>query len=118
MKYLLLLHADEAGFAVMTPDEQKARTAKYFAYNDALRAAGAFVDSARLTPSAQGKTITTKGGRNVVTDGPFTETKEVIAGFYLIEAKDMDEALQWAGKCPTAGHGHVEVRALFVFPQG
>ena len=114
MKYLLLLHIDESGYAAMTPEERTARTAKYFAYNDELEAAGALVDSARLSPSPQARTITTKGGKNVVTDGPFAETKEVIGGFYLIEARDMDEALQWAAKCPSAGHGHVEVRPLFI----
>ena len=114
MKYLLLLHVDESGFGKMSPEEQTARTAAYYAFNDDLKAAGALIDTARLSPSPQGKSITTKGGRHVVTDGPYAETKEVIGGFYLIEAKDMDEALKWADRCPTTNHGAVEVRALFV----
>jgi hypothetical protein len=114
MKYLLLLHVDESGYGAMTPEERTARTAEYFAYNDELEKAGALVDTARLSPSAQGKSLTTKGGRQVVTDGPYAETKEVVGGFYLIDAKDMDEALAWAARCPTSGHGVVEVRQLFV----
>ena len=113
MKYLLLLHVNESGWGQLTPQEQTDRTAEYFAYNDALREAGVFVDAARLTPSPQARTITTKGGRSVVTDGPFAETKEVIGGYYLIDVRDGEEALKWAGRCPATGHGSIEVRALF-----
>ena len=115
MQYLLLLHMDEAGWSNLTPDERAQGQAAYTAFTGELREAGKLVASARLTPDGA-KTIRTKGGRPVVMDGPFAETKEQVAGFYLFEAADLDEAMDWAGRCPGAAHGVVEVRQLFTAP--
>jgi hypothetical protein len=116
MQYLLLLHSDEAGWGAMTPAEQAAGVAAYGTYTQALKDAGVYVTSARLAPSAGAKTIQTKGGRPVTMDGPFAETKEQVAGFYLIETADLAAAMAWAARCPGASHGTVEVRQLWPAP--
>ncbi|THD79847.1 MAG: YciI family protein [Phenylobacterium sp.] len=113
MQYLLLLHSEEAGWSQMTPEEQAQGMAAYSAFTQALKDAGALVASARLSPSSGAKTVQTKGGKSVTMDGPFAETKEQVAGFYLIEAPDMAAASRWAEQCPGSGHGAVEVRALW-----
>lgn len=113
MQYLLLLHVDEAGWGRLTPDEQAQGLAGYEAFNRALGDAGALVVANRLAPSGGARTVRTKGGRAVVMDGPFAETKEQVGGFYLIEAPDLEAATAWAARCPASGHGAVEVRPLF-----
>jgi len=113
MKYMLLLHVDEAGFGRLGPAEQAQGLAAYAAFGEALTKSGALVDSSRLASSATAKLVRTKGGRPVVTDGPFAETKEQVGGYFLIEVADEAAALDWAARCPAAGHGAVEVRALF-----
>ena len=112
MRYLLLLHVDETGWTRLTADEQAAGMAAYAGYNEALSAAGALVSAGRLAPSAGATGIRTIGGKPVTMDGPFAETKEQVAGYYLIEAPDLDAALDWARRCPASGHGTVEVRQV------
>jgi len=112
MRYLLLLHVDESGWPRLTPADQKSAMAAYGAFGEALSASGALIANGRLTPSAAATSIRTVGGKPVVTDGPFAETKEQIAGFYLIEAASRDAALDWARRCPAALHGTVEVREV------
>ncbi|MFC3069554.1 YciI family protein [Phenylobacterium soli] len=116
MHYLLILHVDESGWLELTPEERSLRTAEYMAFNEALQTAGALVSTGRLTPSRSGRTLTTKGGRPIVTDGPFAETKEQVGGYYLIEAADLASASQWAARCPTVGHGAVELREVMAAP--
>ena len=113
MRYLLLLHADEEAFARLPEDEQATAMAGYGAFGQALSEAGALVANGRLADVDQARTVRTKGGRVVVMDGPFAETKEQIGGFYLIEAESLEAALAWAGRCPTSRHGVVEVRPLW-----
>ena len=113
MQYLLTLYLDESGWDRMTPEQQKQGAAAYTAYSEALRSAGALVGSNRLKPSATATTLRTTNGKTQVLDGPFVESKEQLAGYYLIDAPDLDAAMQWAGRCPTAQHGIVEVRAIW-----
>ena len=112
MRYLLLLHVDESGWGRLTPAEQSAGMAAYGAFNEALAKAGALVTTGRLAASGVASTVRTKGGKAVVMDGPYAETKEQVGGFYLIEAADRGAALQWAASCPAVGHGVVEVREV------
>jgi hypothetical protein len=112
MQYLLLLHVEESGWARLTPAERAEGMASYARYNEALAKAGALVSAGRLAPSAGALAVRTIGGRPVTMDGPFAETKEQIGGYYLIEAPDQDAALDWARRCPAAGHGTVEVRRV------
>jgi hypothetical protein len=117
MQYLLILHVDESGWPKLTPEERASRTAEYMAFNQSLEKAGAFVATGRLMPSAAGRTLTTKGGRPIVTDGPFAETKEQVGGYYLIEVADLEAATEWASRCPTASHGAVELREVMYTPR-
>jgi hypothetical protein len=109
----LALHLDESGWEKMTPEQQKQGTAAYMAYSEALKAAGALVGSNRLRPSSTATTMRTTNGKIQVLDGPFADSKEQLAGYYLIEVPDLDAAMSWAGKCPAVQHGIVEVRAVW-----
>ena len=113
MQYMLLLHVDETGFGRLTPDEQAAGIAAYAAFTADLVASGRFRGAGRLRPRAEARTVRTAAGKPLVTDGPFAETKELIGGYYLLEAETIDEALDWAARCPASGHGAVEVRPLW-----
>lgn len=113
MQYLLTLYADESGWGQMTPEQQQQGVAAYGAYTEALRSAGALINSNRLRPSATATTLRTVDGKTQVLDGPFAESKEQLGGYYLIEAPDLDAAMQWAGRCPGVQHGVVEVRAVW-----
>ncbi len=112
MRYLLLLHVDERAWPNLSPAQQADGMAAYAAYTDALGAAGALVSTGRLAPSAGAMSIRTIGGKPVTMDGPFAETKEQVGGYYLIEAPNLEAALEWARRCPAAGHGTVEVRQV------
>jgi hypothetical protein len=113
MQYLLTLYADESRFNEMTPEQKQQGLAAYMAYSQALSAAGALKGSNRLRPSATATTVRTTGGKAQVLDGPFIESKEQLGGYFLIDVPDLDAALSWAGKCPGASHGVVEVRAIW-----
>ena len=113
MQYLLTLYLDESGWDKMTPEQQRQGTAAYMAYREALRSAGALVNANRLKPSTTATTVRTTNGKTQVLDGPFAESKEQLAGYYLIKAADLDAAMQWAGRCPAVQHGTVEVRAIW-----
>jgi hypothetical protein len=113
MQYLLALYLDESGWGRMTPEQQQQGSAAYTAYTDALQSAGVLINANRLRPSSTATTLRTAGGKLQVLDGPFVESKEQLAGYYLIDVPDLDVAMQWAGRCPAAQHGIVEVRAVW-----
>jgi hypothetical protein len=108
-----MLYADESGWTRMTPEEQTRGVEAYRAYTEALKSAGALVGGNRLQPSSTATTVRASNGKTQVLDGPFSDSKEQLGGYYLIEAPDLDAALSWAGRCPGAHHGTVEVRALW-----
>ncbi|MDE2016360.1 MAG: YciI family protein [Hyphomicrobiales bacterium] len=113
MQYMLLIHADETAFAAMPKAQAEAGLAAYGAYTKAMNDAGVLKGGDRLRPTAMTTTVTAKGGKAVVVDGPFAETKEQLGGYYLIEAKDLDEAISWASRCPGVHHGAVEIRPIW-----
>jgi hypothetical protein len=113
MQYLLLLYLDEAAWPSFTPEEKEQGLAAYTAYGAALKQAGAYVSASRLRPSSDATRVRLHDGTQQVLDGPYADSKEQIAGYYLIEAPDLDAALAWAARCPAAGHGTVEVRPLW-----
>lgn len=111
MKYLFLLYDDENHWDAL-PGEQKQETiGAYMAYSEAMKNAGAHIAGEPLDHSRNGKRI--RG--ETVQDGPFADGKEQLGGFYMVEAKDLDEALDWAARCPCASTGHVEVRPVWDF---
>jgi len=97
----------------MTPEQQKQGTGAYMAYSEALKSAGALVGSNRLRPSATATTGRTANGKTQVLDGPFADSKEQLAGYFLIDVPDLDAAMSWASRCPAVQHGIVEVRAVW-----
>jgi hypothetical protein len=113
MQYLLSIYADESVFQQMTPEQQQQGYAAYMAYTEALKASGAWVGSNRLRPSSTATTVRTADGKTQVQDGPFADSKEQLGGYYLIDVPHLDAALSWAGRCPAARHGTVEVRAIW-----
>jgi hypothetical protein len=113
MQYLLTLYVQENGWNSMTPEQQKQGVAAYAAYSEALKKASAYVGSNRLQPVATATTVRVADGKSQVVDGPFIDSKEQLAGYYLIEAPDLDSALAWAARCPASGHGAVEVRPIW-----
>jgi hypothetical protein len=110
MQFLLMIYADESAVESAGNDEVARTLREYAAFTDALQRAGAYVGSNRLRETGAAKTIRVREGRSRVVDGPFTETKEQLGGYYLIDVPDLDAALSWAERCPGAAHGTVEVR--------
>jgi hypothetical protein len=111
MNYMLLLYESPADFALRAdPSRNGARFGAYRAYTQALTEAGVFVGGAPLLPPEQGATVRQRDGKRQVQDGPFAEAKEQLGGYYVINAATLDQALEWAARCPAASYGSVEVR--------
>jgi hypothetical protein len=113
VQYLLMIYVQESGWTMMTKDEQEAGMAAANAYVEALRTAGVLRGANRLQPSSTATTIRDVNGKSQVLDGPYADTKEQLGGFYLIEVSDLDAALAWAARCPSASYGIVEVRPVW-----
>lgn len=105
MKYLCLVYGEEKALEAM-PDSD------CLAYDSAIRASGHCIASEALQPVSSATTVRVRNGKVSVTDGPFAETKEYLAGFYMIEAKDLNEAIQIAARIPPARVGSIEVRPI------
>ena len=113
MKYMLLMYADESK-GPQTPEEHEAHTPEaWFALMDEMKAAGVLVSNNGLSPVANATTVRVREGKALITDGPFAETHEQLGGFFLLDCKDLDEALRWAAKIPSAAFGSIEVRPLW-----
>jgi hypothetical protein len=119
MRYMILIAGDEKASMKMTKTEGEQIVAAYQKYTDDLKKAGVMLAGDALQPSASGARISVVGGARNVTDGPFSEAKELIGGYYLIQVKSKQEALEWAARCPAAQKGpqsYVEVREVMEFP--
>jgi hypothetical protein len=112
MQYMLMLYVNEAGWPRLTKAEQEQGMAAYVAYTEALAKAGVFVGTNRLHPSSTATTVRLANGKTQVLDGPYADSKEQLGGYYVIDVADLDAAISWAARCPTTGHGVVEVRPL------
>ena len=110
MRYLCLIYLDEKQLAAMPESEMSALNARHLALNEDLLKSGHFIEAEALTPSGSATCLRVRNGRPTVTDGPYAETKEMVAGFYLIEARDLNEAIHVAARLPAAPLGTVEVR--------
>ena len=110
MRYLCLIYLDEKQLAAMPEREMSALNARHLAYNEELLAGGRFIEAEALEPAASTTCVRVRNGRVSLTDGPYAETKEMVAGFYLVEARDLNEAIQVASRLPAAPLGTVEVR--------
>ena len=114
MRYLLLIYTEEP---TETPPEDvtAAELEGYNAFSDEIRDRGILEAGEALHPTTSATTVRVRDGETVTTDGPFAETKEALGGFYLINAKDLDDAIELAAKIPGAKHGSIEVRPIFDF---
>jgi len=111
MKYTILIYESEADFSARTDDRRKgAYWGAYRTYTKALTEAGVFAGGAPLEPAHLAATIRQRDGERQVQDGPYAEAKEQLGGYYVIEAPDLDHALDWAARCPAAATGAVEAR--------
>jgi hypothetical protein len=110
MKYLLLIYDEEKKFETMSEAEARQLMGDYGQFTQEIQASGHYKTAARLQPTAAATSVRIRDGKRLVTDGPFAETREQLGGYYLIEAKDLDEAIAIAAKIPSARRGTVEVR--------
>jgi hypothetical protein len=113
MRYLLLICDDESAVLAVSPDEAAASMARYMAFQEEAAARGALLGGERLRPTADATTVEVRDGEVLTTDGPFAETKEQMGGFYLVDCKDLDEAIELASKIPAAATGKIEVRPIW-----
>ena len=111
MKYALLIYTDES--VESTPEEQQQTFAEYTRFTDAINERGIYIGGEALHATEAATTVRVRNGETLATDGPFAETKEALAGFYLIDVADLDDALQVAAELPGSWHGSVEVRPVY-----
>jgi hypothetical protein len=109
MRYMMLIHHDEVALA----NAPKELWADYAAFNEALAKAGAGMSAGeRLQPASAATTVRVTDGSTDVLDGPYADTKEQLAGYFMIDVADLDEAIAWARRCPSSRYGSIEIRPL------
>lgn len=113
MRYMLLINNDEAALANTPIEKAQQISAAYGAYTEALKKSGAWLAGERLRPTQATTSVRISDGKTNVIDGPYADTKEQLAGFYMIEAADIDTAIDWAARCPAASTGTVELRPIW-----
>jgi len=110
MQYMLLIYGDEALWANMPEAEVKTLMQSYVDYSKALAASGLLRGGSELASVSTATTVRVRNAKTLIADGPFMETKEQLGGYYLIEAANLDEAIEWAAKIPSAAYGSIEIR--------
>ena len=113
MQYLLMIYNNEAGMAAAPAEGVSKMNAAYAAYAEAMSKAGVVRGGNRLRPTSEATTVRVKDGKTEVLDGPYADTKEQLGGYFLIDVPDLDAALSWAAKCPSASNGTMEVRPIW-----
>ena len=117
MEYLALIHADQSVWETMTDVERDAASANSPYCSYAARGAGVLVGGEELASTASATTVRVRDEQRVVTDGPYTEVKEALGGFFILDCASFDDALDWAARIPAVHHGAVEVRPVHVDPE-
>jgi hypothetical protein len=112
MKYLCLVYYRESDIEAMGQRQWDALNQECITCGEGLRASGHMLDGSALEPTSTATTVRVRDGRIAITDGPFAETKEQLVGFYLVEARDLNDAIRVAGKIPPARFGSIEVRPV------
>ncbi|HEX8953198.1 MAG TPA: YciI family protein [Polyangia bacterium] len=115
MQYMLLIYDNEKMWPAMDPKERNALMGEYHVFTEEVKQAGKLVAADALQPTTAATTVRVRDGKRLTTDGPFAETKEQLGGYYLIEAKDLDEAMAMAAKIPSARIGSIEIRPIMKF---
>ena len=115
MKYLCLIYDEESKLAAMSKSDSDAFMGEYFGFTKSLKEAGKYIAGEALQPVHTSTTIRIRNGKTTTTDGPFAETKEQLGGFYMVDAVDLNEAIQLASRIPSVRTGSIEVRPVQVF---
>jgi hypothetical protein len=115
MQYMLLIYDNEKNMPAVTPGARREMMASYQQFTDSIKKSGQFKAGDALQPTATATTVRVRDGKKLHSDGPFAETKEQLGGYYLVEAKDLDEAIELAARIPSAKTGSIEVRPVVVF---
>ena len=115
MRYLCLIYDEEKKLGAMSKSESDAFMGEYFAFTEDIKKSGHYLGGEALQPVNTATSVRVRSGKMSTTDGPFAETKEQLGGYYLIEAKDLNDALQVASRIPSAKLGTVEVRPIQEF---
>jgi hypothetical protein len=111
MKYLLLMYADES--IEYSQDELQAESKTWAEFRKEMSASGVMISSSGVAPDTSATTVRVRNGKTMITDGPFAETHEQLGGYFLVDCKDLDEAIHWAEKIPAAIYGSIEIRPLW-----
>jgi hypothetical protein len=117
MKYLCLIYDAESTMAAMPTSEMDGFMGEYFAFTESIAKTGQLVVGEALDPVHTATTVRIRNGKITTTDGPFAETKEQLGGFYMVNARDLNEAIQIAARIPSARTGSIEVRPVTVFEE-
>ncbi|MCL4252735.1 MAG: YciI family protein [Anaerolineae bacterium] len=113
MRYMILIYGDPALYATQTQEEIQAEYAEYMAFGEEARKRGVNADIGdALQPVNTATTVRVRDGKTMVTDGPFAETKEMLGGYYILDCKDLDQAIELAAMIPGAKNGSVEIRPI------
>ena len=115
MQYMLLIYDNEKMWPSMNEKERNALMGEYFAFTEEIKKSGKLIKGDALQPTTAATTVRVRDGKRLTTDGPFAETKEHLSGFYLVDAKNADEAIHIAAKIPAAKFGSIEVRPIMKF---
>lgn len=115
MRYLCLIYDDQSKSASMPKAEMDVMMSEYFAFTEGVKKSGHYIGGEALQPTHAATTVRVRHGKVSTTDGPFAETKEQLGGYYLINAKDLNDAIHVASKIPSARYGSVEVRPIMEF---
>ncbi|WP_251358666.1 YciI family protein [Kangiella sp. TOML190] len=116
MQYLLMIYAAESAEPTAGSPEFMQLLQDYGVFTEEVKADGVFLAGEPLEPVATASTVRVRNGESLITDGPFAETKEVLGGYYLLDCDNLDQALQYAAKIPSAKYGSVEVRPIMQYP--
>jgi len=112
MKYMLLIHDEEQAWGKMSQAEQQRIYSEYGQFTQEIKSSGHHLASSQLQPTSTATSVRIRDGKRLVTDGPFAETREQLGGYYLVQAKDLDEAIELAARIPSARMGTIEVRPV------
>jgi hypothetical protein len=113
MRYLMLICIDESTGEALSPEEAEASTAEYSVFMEEMGKRGVLQGGERLHPTSDATTVRVRDGETVTSDGPFAETKEQVGGYFVVDAKDLDDAIEIAAKIPGAKVGSIEVRPIW-----
>ena len=113
MRFMMLLPAPVEVLETSVPNPDMELVGAMHKYNEEMTKAGVLLAAEGLHPTSKGTRIRISGGKRIMTDGPFTEAKEVVAGFWIIEVRSKEEAIEWANRCPLPERGVIEIREVY-----